>query len=235
MSKKKLETRKSVIFIVEGNSDKIALEKIFQKIYKEKNIIFKFTDGDITSDKEMTKDKAVEAIYSKVNDYIKDKKLSKSDIWQIVHIFDTDGAYVPDTAIVKGDTESFVYSVTQISCKNIQKVIERNKNKRCLMDFLHSLDNIKGITYTKYFMSSNLDHALYNEQNLDEKLKRDYADAFYDEFKGREELFIDFLEEEVSNGVPVTFPASWRYIKKDLHSLERHSNLHIYFKENPYL
>ncbi len=235
MKKKKTETRKSVVFIVEGNSDKIALEKIFQKIYKNKNIIFKFTDGDITSDKEMTENKAVEAIYNKVNSYMKDKKLSKSDIWQIVHIFDTDGAYVPDTAVVKGENADFVYSVTQISCKNIQKVLERNKRKCYLMDSLYSLDNIKGISYTKYFMSSNLDHALYNEQNLDEKLKKDYADAFYDAFEGKEKLFIDFLEEEVSNGVPGTFTASWKYIKEDLHSLERHSNLHIYFKENPYL
>ena len=131
MKKKKTETRKSVVFIVEGNSDKIALEKIFQKIYRNKNIIFKFTDGDITSDKEMTENKAVEAIYNKVNSYMKDKKLSKSDIWQIVHIFDTDGAYVPDTAVVKGENADFEYSVTQISCKNIQKVLERNKRK-CL-------------------------------------------------------------------------------------------------------
>ena len=142
---------------------------------------------------------------------------------------------MPDTAVVKGKNADFEYSVTQISCKNIQKVLERNKRKCYLMDFLYSLDNIIGISFTKYFMSSYLDHALYNEQNLDEKLKKDYADAFYDAFEGKEKLFIDFLEEEVSNGVPGTFTASWKYIKEDLHSLERHSNLHIYFKENPYL
>ncbi len=77
MKKKKTETRKSVVFIVEGNSDKIALEKIFQKIYRNKNIIFKFTDGDITSDKEMTENKAVEAIYNKVNSYMKDKNYQR--------------------------------------------------------------------------------------------------------------------------------------------------------------
>lgn len=31
-------TRKTVIFIVEGNTDKTALENIFRKIYKNKNI-----------------------------------------------------------------------------------------------------------------------------------------------------------------------------------------------------
>ena len=50
MARKKEGTKKAVIFIVEGNSDKKALEKIFQKIYKQRDIVFKFMDGDITSD-----------------------------------------------------------------------------------------------------------------------------------------------------------------------------------------
>lgn len=80
-----------------------------------------------------------------------------------------------------------------------------------------------------------MDHALYNIQNLNKELKGDYADAFYSEFEGKEEMFIDFLKEEVANGVPTAFLASWRYIKEDVHSLERHTNLHIYFEMNPYL
>ena len=44
-------TRKTVLFIVEGPSDKAALEKIFQTIYRRnKDVEFKFTEGDITSD-----------------------------------------------------------------------------------------------------------------------------------------------------------------------------------------
>ena len=43
-------TRKTVIFIVEGNTDKTALENIFRKIYKNKNINVEVTQGDITSD-----------------------------------------------------------------------------------------------------------------------------------------------------------------------------------------
>ena len=44
------DTKKTVLFIVEGPSDKSALEKIFRTIYRRnKNIEFKFTQGDITS------------------------------------------------------------------------------------------------------------------------------------------------------------------------------------------
>lgn len=62
-----------------------------------------------------------------------------------------------------------------------------------------------------------------------------YSIKFYEMFEGREKLFIKYLESDVVNGCPDSFPASWKYIKEELHSLERHSNLHIYFKENPYL
>ena len=48
-----------------------------------------------------------------------------------------------------------------------------------------------------------------------------------------EYLFPTFLESDVVNGVPNNMGASWRYIKEGLHSLERHTNLHIYFKTHP--
>ena len=232
--KKKEEPKKAVIFIVEGNSDKKALEKIFQRIYNHKDIVFKFMDGDITSDESVDKTNVEDIIYAKVDEYRKYKKLYKSDILEIVHIFDTDGTYIPSEAIIKGETSHFVYSEKQISCKNVDAVKKRNENKSAMMDYLLSLDNIKGIRYIGYFMSSNLDHSLYNEQNLSDELKGEYADAFYEVFQGKEKLFVDFLNDEVANGVPDIYQTSWRYIKEGVHSLERHTNLHLYFKDNPY-
>ena len=47
--------KKTIIFIVEGSSDKAALENIFKKIYRRnKEIDFGFTNGDITSDPTVT-------------------------------------------------------------------------------------------------------------------------------------------------------------------------------------
>jgi len=230
----KKSTSQTVFFIVEGNTDKTALEKIFKSIYKYKSIKFEFTNGDVTSDNTIDKTNVCDILYKKVQKYIHDNKLKKSDIWQIVQIFDTDGAYIQETAIETGDSTKFLYSTTNIACKDIQKVKNRNIKKKAMMDFLLSLYNIKGINYTCYFMSSNLDHALYNLQNLSDEDKKKYADAFYDSFIDKEELFIEFLKLDAVNGVPNTFPESWRYIKEGLHSLERHTNLHIYFLDNPY-
>lgn len=145
-----------------------------------------------------------------------------------------DGTYVPESAIVEGETIHFLYSTTQISCKGKRRIIKRNQKKSKLIDHLLSIQDIEGIPYRGYYMSSNLDHALYNCQNLDDEQKKQYADAFWRLLRGKETLLVDFLEDEAANGVPDSFPASWSFIKKELHSLERHTNLHIYFKENPY-
>lgn len=232
--KQKLEMKRTVFFIVEGHTDKTALEKIFKAIYKNKNIRFEFTSGDITSDDSMDKAKVYDVINKKVRKYIDDNKLKKTDIWKIVQIFDTDGTYIPETAIIKGETSKYVYSTSDISCSDVLKVKNRNSKKRDMMDYLLSLTDINGIPYQCYFMSCNLDHALYNQQNLNDDDKKKYADTFYEVFIGKEELFIEFLRLEAVNGVPESFPASWRFIKEELHSLERHTNLHIYFYENPF-
>lgn len=227
-----LSMDKAVIFIVEGATDKKSLENIFKKIYRHKEIHFEFTHGDITSDENIGKNNVETEIYKFVDRYRKDKKLKLSDIWQIVQIFDTDGAYIDDSYIVQGESTEIVYSDKNIFCKNIQKVKNRNKHKSKMMDYLLTCDNIKGIPYRCYYMSSNLDHALYNKMNLSDELKSKYAEAFYEQFIGNEQLFINFLDMEVVNGVPESFPASWRYIREELHSLQRHTNLNIYFKEN---
>lgn len=232
---RKTEMKKAVVFIVEGKSDKAALEHIFKIIYKHKNVTFEFTRGDLTSDETLTLEDIQQAIYEKVEAYVKENKLNKNHIWQIVQIFDTDGTYIPNSAIVKGDTSNLFYSTTEISCRNTQKVVDRNKWKKEMMDQLLALQDIKGIPYRCFFVSSNLDHALYNMQNLTDEEKEEYSNSFYELFEGREKLFVDFLNKDVVNGCPDSFPASWRYIREELHSLERHTNLHIYFLENPYL
>lgn len=227
------KTRPVVLFIVEGASDKTALKKIFQKLYKLKEINFQVTAGDITSDKSTTVQNVEDKIYKIVKEFIDDKKLSKNDILQIVQIFDTDGAFIKNEFIESGNEAKFEYTLVSIKCKYKEKVKDRNKRKSEIINHLLSIEDIKEIPYDKYFMSCNLDHALYNKQNLSEEQKQDYADAFYETFKDAPRTFIKFLKQDVVNGVPGSYPQSWQYIKEGFHSLERHTNLNIYFDKNP--
>lgn len=162
---------KAAIFIVEGATDKRALENIFKKIYRYKEIHFEFTHGDITSDENIDKSNVEMEIYKFIDKYRKDKKLKLSDIWQVVQIFDMDGAYIDDSNILQGYSTEIIYSTENISCKNTQKVKDRNKHKREMINYLLTCDSIKGIPYRCYYLSSNLDHALYNQLNLSDELK----------------------------------------------------------------
>lgn len=127
--------KKTIIFIVEGLSDKTALENIFKKIYRRnKEIDFGFTNGDITSDTTVTVANVENRIYETVQKVVKDKKLKNSDVIQIVQIFDMDGAYIPESAILSGTTYAFEYSTTNISCVSPERVIERNKYKRDILE-----------------------------------------------------------------------------------------------------
>lgn len=226
--------RKTVLFIVEGCSDKTALERIFRKIYNSnREIEFRVTNGDITSDKNVTTDNVCEKINELVLEFLHVSKLNKNGIYQIIQILDMDGVFVDDSAIHKGQTSEIEYTTTTMACNNPDKIRVRNARKSAIINFLLTQKEVASRPYEMYFMSCNLDHALYNEQNLDPDKKQEYADLFYEKFIDKERVFIDFLKSDVANGVPDSFPESWKYIKKDLHSLERHSNLHIYFTQHP--
>jgi len=81
-----------------------------------------------------------------------------------------------------------------------------------------------------YYMSCNLDHVLHDKQNSSDEEKENDAHEFAKTYREHIPEFIQFISESdfsVMNG----YDESWEYIKKDLHSLERHSNLGLCFKE----
>lgn len=234
MSKTKIIPKKVVLFIVEGVSDKQALSNILRKLYKNsREIKFEITNGDVTSNTDTSVDQVELQVKKIVRTYITDNKLRRNDIFQIIQIFDMDGAYIPNSAIIHGRTSKFIYSANSISCLTPKDVIVRNEHKRTLMDKLLSISEINGIPYEKYFMACNLDHVLYDEQNLvaDDKLNRAYE--FQSQFRGKEHLFPIFLKQSAGENIPDDMDKSWQYIKQDLHSLERNTNLHLYFALHP--
>ena len=82
---------------------------------------------------------------------------------------------------------------------------------------------VNGPTYAFEYSTTNIS-CTYPQRAIERnKGKRDIL----------EYLFPAFLESDVVNEVPDNMSASWRYIKEGLHSLERHTNLHIYFKTHP--
>lgn len=241
-------TKKVILFIVEGFADQDALRAILTRIYRGNHEIrFCVVPGDVTSAYSSkagpdgnpaycTIEEVKSRIKSTISEGVQDLKLKRKDIFQVIHLVDTDGAFAPDTCVVYDASASkFRYSETNIFSKQTDFVIDRNHHKVEMLRELIGCGEIDKYPYKVYFMSCNLDHALYNIPNLPLEEKTEQADAFYERFIGREMTFIDFLKSDVVNGVPDSYPASWRYIQEGMHSLERHTNLHILFKEHPIL
>lgn len=230
--KKKNNTKKVFVFILEGWSDKSALEGILKKIYQNRYIYSVVMYGDITSDEKIKVGDVENFIYKKVKEKTEEDKIKLSDIVNIFQICDTDGAFIPKENIVLEDSKDVKYSSTCISTCDVNGIIKRNVHKKEVINYLLSKNSIKSIPYKLFFMSCNLDHVLYNEQNLDDDLKVEYADGFFNRFQNCPTGFIEFLEQN-SFGVPKNLIDSWKYISKDLHSLERHNNFFLCFEDHP--
>ena len=77
-------------------------------------------------------------------------------------------------------------------------------------------------------MSCNLDHVLHNQQNSSDTDKTNNAYVIVRRYKQCPNKYITFLSQSKFS-VMGDYKESWEYIKKDLHSLERHTNIGICF------
>lgn len=223
-------SKKVLLFIVEGEADKIVL-KLVSNILENNQIIFHIVRGDISSDWNVK----ISNVERKINHIIEQEKMKymfkKSDILKVIHIFDMDGAYIADSLIKPSSSNDFVYNDDGIYCSNSDKVKSRNRHKRKVMDYLISLKTIANkYKYECYYFSCNLDHALYNIRNLADSQKTNMANIFANNFSKKEKLFVDYLESEVACDVPNTYDDSWEFIRDNNNSLQRHTNFNLFFK-----
>lgn len=171
---------------------------------------------------------------SKVNDHVKkflerEIGLKKSDIIQIVHLIDMDGAYIGSDQIQVEDIEGFAYSETAITASSVERVTERNNRKQQVINRLSLCPKISGIPYSMYYFSCNLEHVLHNEVNLADELKVEYAEQFSDSYYKTESTFVDFIRDE-QFAVTGDYKETWEFIKQGGNSLKRYSNFHLFFE-----
>lgn len=122
--------RKIVFVIVEGPSDDEALGVLFSKIYDKDSVYVHIVHGDITSQLSEPSSNIVNKIASCVRKYATQNHYRKSDFKEIIHIVDTDGAFVPDSAIEEDVSASDpIYSTTKIFTAHPERIIRRNEIK----------------------------------------------------------------------------------------------------------
>lgn len=222
--------RKIILFLVEGISDKTALEFI-DKINKNEKIKFFITNGDITSRIDVEAGNCISTIDIYLKNFIEKNKFKKTDIIEINHILDIDGVYISENNIQEDSTkDKFIYTENGIFAPSKEKVITRNMNKRKILEKLLKTSQISLINYKIYYMSCNLEHVLHNRlEDISDNEKKELSNEFANRFYEKELEFIEFINNPEFK-VLGDYKETWKFIKKDLNSLKRYSNFWLFFE-----
>lgn len=225
--------RKQIVFvIVEGPSDAEALDAIISKIFDKDVVHVYIIHGDITSERGVTSTNIVAKIGNEIRTFAKSNHYKSSDFKEIIHIVDTDGVYIPDANIIEDKTvKSPMYSLTEIRAFDKHSIESRNSQKKANLDKLCYTNEIWNVQYRIYYMSCNLDHVLYDKLNSSDEEKENNALHFALQYKAKISEFLTFISES-DFAVVEGYRESWDYIRRDLHSLERHTNIALCLKKN---
>lgn len=236
-----------VLFIVEGDSDIIALENPLEQYFDERgmniNLFFcklsrdkageEITGGDSTSafgiyennfDEEITK-RIMRDVTSIYGVYAK-------DIAKVIQITDLDGTFIPDEYVFeKEGYDSTEYTENGIYTSNRERIIKRNIKKSGLINSLIQKREIKlkttTVDYSIYYFSCNMDHFTANDRNMDSNFKKknamEFQDRCLDDSSYFERVFVngDFVTKDM------TYRESWDFAKDGNNSLSRISNINI--------
>ena len=220
--------KKVVIVIVEGPSQESALGSLLKEYFSSDETYFVVTHGDITSRNDVDATNVVSKVMLAVDTDIGKYGYHWDDLVRIIHIADTDGAFT-NGCIVKADVENIQYFEDHIESANVTATERRNKNKADAMYKLCTTKIIHHIDYRLYFNSCNLEHVLFNAlKDFSDDEKTEMSDDFADKYDGHIDDFIEFISAP-DVAVQGTYKDTWKFIGKDRHSLERHSNMHLIF------
>lgn len=226
--------KKILLFIVEGDTDKIALTRVLKQFFQvNKNLLETYSaNGDLlaTYAYRATPKQAIGEVINKFLDEY--NFTSKKVLYRIIHLIDTDGCYIPDANIIYNpiytkDKGSF-YSNTTIQTDNVKEKVDRNNRKRVFIKAMLNTQYVaKTIPYEMYYFSHNRDYVCFGNHNPTQIDKNNYAVQFKKMYENDFEGFVKFIESTYPP-VPKEKIPSWTFIQDGLHSLEKWSNFYLF-------
>lgn len=233
MSKSKnINFQRVCLLIVEGSSDKISLFNIFSKYLSKNKLRTYIMKTDITSESGIKPENIEKNLAQRIESFLKQDKLKKSDITNIIHLTDLDGTFIDDKYVkFNKEYEQPFYTTSDIQTVRPNSIKDRNHRKADNIRKLLTVDSILTKPYKLYFMSCNIDHVLHNVNNISDAEKQRLAEEFADKFLGHELTFLDYLKNE---GVidSDTYEESWDKVQCGLNSLKRKTNIDKALKNN---
>jgi hypothetical protein len=226
-------TKKIILFLVEGSTDSTSLGLVMSRILTNDDVRFYVLGGDMCYRYHITSENASRSIMRCVSGFLQRYRLKKSDILKIVHVIDTDGAFIPPERVVFGGKDHARYKETCIETLSVDSLRSRNEMKTEAAKALSKLSHVEKIPYAFYYFSRNIEHVLHNRaDNLSGREKRVYSEAFENAYAEHPEEFIEFIRSrEVA--VRGSYSKTWEYILRGTNSLKRGSNFGLFFDWNP--
>jgi hypothetical protein len=176
----------------------------------------KQSGGDITS-KYGVNPKKIEELIDKlfVDPFLKKNGFYAKDLMEIIQIVDVDGVYIPEENVIFSEEtgDDTIYKNDSILTDRVNAIRERNMRKRDNLNLLMSLDAIKidskSIKYSVYYFSSNLDHYLHNNANLELRNKRQLAQDFSTKYVDNTEAFANVFLKDADAATDKSYDESW--------------------------
>lgn len=225
-------SKKVILFIVEGPTDEDALSPVLKKLFQNAQVRFHVVHGDISTDFSVDSSNAVNTVNNHIKMEMDRYGFKRNDIIRVIHLIDTDGAFIPNANVVAGDVERLQYKENCIVAKLVPQTIARNERKQRVLHRLYPAKKVGGSPYAVYYFSRNLEHVLHNDNgDLTDDQKADCADQFADTYLDDPEGFVKFLSDSDFT-VCGDYGETWQFIFDGTNSLHRHCNVHLLF-ENP--
>lgn len=221
----KNRTKKVILFLVEGFTDKQSLGLVLSRLICNEEIMFHVIRGDITASY-----KAQNKINEQIRSFLSRTHFKKSDIIRIVQLIDTDGAFIDASKVRYAKVKKVNYFDDRVETCMPEAIIRRNELKTESARALSRQDYISGIPYSIYYFSVNIEHVLHGVRGgLDSADKVELSRKFIDRFAERPRDFVNFIGcDEVS--APGGYKESWDFIFEGENSLMRNSNFRLFFK-----
>ena len=226
-------TKKIVLFLVEGSTDSTSLGLVMSRILTNDDVRFYVLGGDMCYRYHITDENAARSVMRFVSGFLQRYRLKKTDILKIVHVIDTDGAFIPPERVIYGGKEHARYKETSIETLSVDSLRSRNEMKTLAAQSLSKLSHVEKIPYAFYYFSRNIEHVLHNRaDSLSSREKRYFSELFENTYADHPEEFVRFIRSrEVA--VRGSYSKTWEYILRGTNSLKRGSNFGLFFDWTP--
>lgn len=231
-------TKKVVLIIVEGETDRITLNVPLKLANLESDSVrFEVFKGDVFANNK-TNANIEKAIENCIENFTRKTKITVNDIKEVIHICDIDAVFIEETNVgvaqnppetMNGTSVKYEICHESLLCDTDEtktRIIERNKFKSARLKKIFSVKNVKDLPYSLYYFSMDIDHFFLDRLHLSNQDKVESAYKLEQSFSEDEFLFAKLIEEINLESID-DFSESWNHIFKHENAFIRFTNINI--------